>query len=444
MKPQILISSASSCSGKTLFAMGLLRLLKNRGMKVQPYKCGPDFIDSQLLSISGDHETVHLDAWMSSHSHVQFLYNKYGEQADVCITEGAGGLFDGYRRMQGSSAEMAHLLNLPIVLLVNARGSGYSVAPLIYGFKHFYVGVQIIGIIFNQVSSPAHYSYLKEACMDAGVDCLGYLPYMDAYKLPSKHTGYSSAYKKMLDEQAETIASQIEKTVDVNRMLSRCSRNFPCQYTLPYSSETDLESFLMPTRKLEIAVARDAAFHFSYRENIDRLSKLGKVTYFSPLYSNEFPKADLLYLPGGYPELFARQLYRRRKMMDSIKEYAEAGGKILAEGGGMVLLGNTLKSRENGTAYPMSQVFPLDFSIATSQKPYSGYRKTHGLKNELKGYEYHYLTFSQEISDLQTLCSTTNLKGTEKQMPLFRYKNVIGSCTHWYWGERNILDLWEE
>ena len=116
----------------------------------------------------------------------------------------------------------------------------------------------------------------------------------------------------------------------------------------------------------------------------------------------------------------------------------------MAEGGGVVLLGNTLKSRENGTAYPMSQVFPLDFSIATSQKPYSGYRKTHGLKNELKGYEYHYLTFSQEIRDLQTLCSTTNLKGTEKQMPLFRYKNVIGSCTHWYWGERNILDLWEE
>ena len=158
---------------------------------------------------------------MSSHSHVQFLYNKYGEQADVCVTEGVGGLFDGYRRMQGSSAEMAQLLNLPIVLLVNARGVGYSVAPLIYGFKHFYVGVQIIGIVFNQVSSPAHYTYLKEACMDAGVDCLGYLPYMDSYKLPAKHTGFSSQYKQSLDELAEQLAQQIEKTVDVNRMLNR-------------------------------------------------------------------------------------------------------------------------------------------------------------------------------------------------------------------------------
>lgn len=444
MKPQILISSANSSSGKTLFAMGLLRLLKKRGLKVQSYKCGPDFIDAQQLSIAADNETVNLDAWMSSHSHVQFLYNKYGEQADVCATEGVGGLFDGYRRMQGSSAEMAQLLNLPIVLLVNARGVGYSVAPLIYGFKHFYVGVQIIGIVFNQVSSPAHYTYLKEACMDAGVDCLGYLPYMDNYKLPAKHTGFSSQYKQSLDELAEQLAQQIEKTVDVNRMLNRCSRNFPCRYTLPYSSDVDSESFLLPIRKLDIAVARDAAFHFLYRENIDRLAKMGKITYFSPLYSNELPKADLIYLPGGYPELFARQLHRRRKMMDAIKEYAEKGGKILAEGGGMVLLGNTLKSRENGTAYPMGQVLPIDFSMVSTPKPSSGYRKTHGLPNELKGYEYHYLSMQQNTITPHSLCEVTNLKGSDVLTPLFRYKNVIAGYTHWYWGERNILELWDE
>ncbi len=124
MKPQILISAATAGSGKTLFAMGLLRALKNRGLKVQPYKCGPDFIDSQYLSIAADNESVNLDAWMSSNTHVQYLYNKYGEHADICITEGAGGLFDGYRRMQGSTAETAGLLNLPVVLMVNARIAG--------------------------------------------------------------------------------------------------------------------------------------------------------------------------------------------------------------------------------------------------------------------------------------------------------------------------------
>ena len=130
MKPQLLISAITAGNGKTLFSMGLLRALKKRGLKVQPYKCGPDFIDSQLLTIAADRESVNLDTWMASHTHVQHLYNKYGEQADVCITEGVGGLFDGYRRMQGSSAEMAGLLNLPVILLVNARNAGYSVAPI--------------------------------------------------------------------------------------------------------------------------------------------------------------------------------------------------------------------------------------------------------------------------------------------------------------------------
>ena len=124
MKPQILISAASAGSGKTLFAMGLLRALKNRGIKVQPYKCGPDFVDSQYLSIAADSESVNLDAWMSSPTHVQHLFNKYGELSDLCVIEGTGGLYDGYRRMQGSTVEMSNLLNLPVVLLVNARLSG--------------------------------------------------------------------------------------------------------------------------------------------------------------------------------------------------------------------------------------------------------------------------------------------------------------------------------
>ena len=239
MKPQILISAPTAGSGKTLFAMGLMRVLKKRGLAVQPYKCGPDFIDSQYLSIAADCDSVNLDAWMASNTHVQHLYNKYGEQADICVTEGVGGLFDGYRRMQGSTAEMAGLLNLPVVLLINARIAGYSVAPLIYGFKNFYAGIHIAGVVFNQVSSPAHFSHLREACSDANVDCLGYLPNMEEFKLPAKHSVVSVANRRSLDELANAVAAQIEKTVDVNRLLNRCNRNFPCPYTLPYSSDTD-------------------------------------------------------------------------------------------------------------------------------------------------------------------------------------------------------------
>jgi len=444
MKPQILVSATSAGSGKTLFAMGLLRALKNRGIKVQPYKCGPDFVDSQYLTIAADSESVNLDAWMSSSTHVQHLFNKYGELSDTCVIEGTGGLYDGYRRMQGSTVETSNLLNLPVILLVNARLSGYSVAPLIYGFKHFYAGVRIAGVVFNQVSSPAHHTYLREACSDAGVDCLGYLPYMEGVKLPSKHNVISQANRQALDEQAELIAVQIEKTVDVNRMLSRCNRNFPCPYTLPYSSDIEDDSFMRPLRKMKIAIARDPAFNFTYRENVARLAKQGNITYFSPLYGYELPEADLIYLPGGYPELFARQLHRRYKMMEALKEYAERGGKILAECGGLVFLGRSLKSKENGTAYPMSNILPIDFAMPSIPKLYSGYRKATYQGMELKGYEFRYSIIQQD--DTLSSChahSITNLKGTENILPFYRYKNVIASYTHWYWGDKDLMKLWE-
>lgn len=442
MKPQLLISAATAGSGKTIFAIGLLRALKRRGLKVQPYKCGPDFIDAQHLSIGADTDSVNLDVWLSSRTHVQYIYNKYGEKAEICLTEGAGGLFDGYHRMQGSSAEMAQMLNLPVILLINARLAGYSVAPLIYGFKQFYAGVHIAGVIFNQISSTAHYARLREACMDAGVDCLGYVPYMESFRLPHKHTVLSQTNRQQLNELADCIAEQIEETVDINRLLNRCNRSFPCEYTLPYDSETEMDSFrslLQP--KLRIAIARDPAFNFVYHENIDRLSKIGRITYFSPLYSQELPEADLIYLPGGYPELFARQLHRRHHMMESLREYAESGGKMLAEGGGMVLLGHSLKSREDGTSYMMSNVFPIDFVMPSTLRLQSGYRKVTLSTFDLKGYEFRYLTHWNDETYTENLL-ISNLKGNENKMPFYRYKNVLASYTHWYWGDKDILKLW--
>ena len=444
MKPQILISAVTASSGKTFLAMGLLRAMKKRGMNVQPYKCGPDFIDSQQLVIAADCESVNLDAWMSTSNHVQNLFNKYGEQADACVIEGTGGLYDGYRRMQGSTIEMSNLLNLPVILLLNARLAGYSIAPIIYGFKHFYAGVRLAGVIFNQVSSPAHYAHLREACSDTGVDCLGYLPLMEGIKLASKHSVISVANRRSLNEQADKIADQLEKTIDINRLLSRCNRNFPCPYTLPYSSDMEDDAFLLPMRKIKIAVARDPAFNFTYRENLNRLAQWGKITYFSPLYGYELPEADLIYLPGGYPELFARQLHRRYKMQEALKDYAERGGKIIAEGGGMVFLGRSLKSKENGTAYTMSNILPMDFIVPSVLKSQSGYRKTTLQGMEMKGYECRYTTVLED--DTFPTCRKdfiTNLKGTENLYPFYRYKNVLASHVHWYWGDKDLLRLWE-
>lgn len=249
MKPQLLIGAPTSGSGKTMFTLGLLRALKKRGLKVQPYKGGPDYIDAQYLTIAADRDAVNLDTWMASSTHVQYVYNRYGEKADVCVAEGMMGLYDGYYQMKGSCAEIAGLLNIPVVLVVNARAAAYSVAPVLYGFKHFRSSVRIAGVVFSQVSSPSHFACLKEACSDAGLECLGYLPYSEDLRVPSRHLGLTLTVRQSMDELAEKAAALVEQYIDVDKLLNLCTRIFPCCYTLPYTSEQGVEAMETGRRK---------------------------------------------------------------------------------------------------------------------------------------------------------------------------------------------------
>ena len=155
-----LIGAATSNSGKTTFTMGLLRALRDRGLKVQPYKCGPDYIDTMFHEMASGRESVNLDTYMASDEHVKEVFQRYGEDADVRIVEGVMGLFDGYDKSKGSSAEIAMLLDIPVILVVNAKSVAYSVAPLVYGFKHFNPKLKIAGVVFNMVASENHYTFL--------------------------------------------------------------------------------------------------------------------------------------------------------------------------------------------------------------------------------------------------------------------------------------------
>lgn len=442
MKPQLLIGAVASGSGKTILTIGLLRALRKRGLQVQPFKCGPDYIDTHFHTLAAGNESVNLDTWMASAAHVQHLYNRYGEKADVCVVEGVMGLFDGYRKAAGSSAEVARLLGIPVVLVVGARSAAYSVAPLIYGFRHFNPSVRIAGIVFNQVSSASHFSYLREACADAGVACLGYLPVNDGLKTPSRHLGLTLTARQSMDALIERAAECVDKHVDVDKLLNICQRSFPCRYVLPYSSESDAENLSPRAPKLKIAVACDPAFNFTYRENMARLRAMGDVTCFSPVYGSDLPEADLVYLPGGYPELFARQLHRRKRLKEALKAYAEDGGKILAECGGMMFLSRSITVREGGTAYDMAGVLPLDCTMAEARL-HLGYRRILYQGMELRGHEFHY-SHLVDAGALPSAARSFNVRGTEVDTPLYRYKNVIAGYTHLYWGETNILKLWEE
>ncbi|WP_300791080.1 cobyrinate a,c-diamide synthase [uncultured Bacteroides sp.] len=446
MKPQFLIGGATSGSGKTVFALGLLRALRKRGIKVQPYKCGPGFMDTQLHAISAGVDSVNLDSWFAGRTHLQYVYNKYGEKSDVCMIEGNSALFDGYKRMQGSSAEMAQVVSVPVILVVNARSAAYSVAPMLYGYKLFRPQIKIVGVVFTHVSSLTHFSYLKDACNDAGLNSLGYIPFDESLKLPQRHTALTQSVRSEIEEVSEKAAMYVEQNIDLDRILKMCTRIFPCEYTLPYTSDVEETGINYAMHKsLKIAVARDSAFNLLYKENIDRLSAIGRVTYFSPLYSNNLPEADIIYIPGGFPEMFARQLHRRKTLMKQLKDYADKGGKIIAEGGGMVLLSRSLTVREGGSAYEMSGVLPFGCTMIDSHL-HTGYRIIEMSDKSLRGHEFRFLSIDTGNSRLPSdvrIVPVMNTRGAEADSCIYRYRNVIAGFTHWYWGETDVLRFWD-
>ena len=428
---KFLIAAANSGAGKTTITLGLIKALRNRGKVVQPFKCGPDYIDTKLHTLAASKEAVNLDLYLSSTSHVQELFATYSEQVDVSVVEGVMGLFDGYDKMQGSAAQVSETIDCPIVLVVNAKAAAYSVAPLLYGFKNFYKGIKVVGAIFNFVGSESHYRFLKEACEDVGVVPLGYLPKREELVIPSRHLGLITDNDTELVSTIDTMAKVIEETVDLDALLE-LTANQTSTYT-PKTNET--------SGALNILVAKDEAFNFMYVANIRALKQLGKVTYFSPLHDKELPAdVDFIYLPGGYPELFAKELSENSTMHNSILKYVEAGGKLFAECGGMMYVSSHIETAD-GEWYPMVGIFNQEAKMKP-MKLKLGYRYfTTSGGTEFKGHEFHY---SHLESDLTSIVQQFGAKHQEVDTKLLRYKNALAGYTHLYWGEKaNILDLFK-
>jgi cobyrinic acid a,c-diamide synthase len=432
MKTRILIGAASSGSGKTTFTLGLLRALKNRGIAVQPYKCGPDYIDTQYHGLAAGRESVNLDLFMGGEAHVKEIFARYSQGAGACVVEGVMGLFDGYSKMKGSSAEVAQVLDIPVLLIVNAKSCAYSVAPIIYGYKNFNPQVKIAGVVFNMVGSASHYATLKDACQELGVPVLGYLPKNSGIEIPSRHLGLSLDEEFLFGEYAEKVAAMVEEYVDVDALMKiftpdsecLCEEGSPCG----------------EAAGLKIAVAKDEAFNFIYRENIHSLEKLGEVKFFSPLKDTQLPECDLLYLPGGYPELYLEQLQGNGTMRKAIKEYIEKGGRCWAECGGMMYLCNSI-SDENGNEFEMCGVLGQKATMV-GKRLQMGYRSFSYAGKGLRGHEFHYSkVVPDEEAPLQSVAQQYNAAGAEVATPLYRYKNLIAGYTHLYWGNVNLIEL---
>ncbi len=427
MLPQFLIAAPSSGTGKTTITQGLLRSLRNKGLKVQAFKCGPDYIDTKHHEWASGNISINLDTFMSSKQHVEEIYARYSSEADASVVEGVMGLFDGANRMEGSSAQIAELLDIPIILVVNAKATAYSVAPLLYGYKHFYPKIKIAGAIFNFVNSESHYQFMKDACGDVGVEALGYVPRNEKINLPERHLGLQISAEDNYEETINAMAEHLEKTVDIDRLLEICQSVRP-EFKLETTAKTS---------NLKIGVAKDEAFNFTYHENLKALSELGDITYFSPLKDTSLPNVDFIYLAGGYPELYLEQLSKNEKMRQAIFDYAQSGGKILAECGGMMYLSQNIIDQE-GINYPMVGFLNQDASME-NMKLKLGYRKIKFENEILFGHEFHY---SQLINSKEKSDGINVYSARDKQLDtqVIRKKNVLASYIHFYWGENNIYN----
>ena len=432
--PQLLVAAGSSGSGKTTFTLGLLRALKHRGLSVQSFKCGPDYIDPKFHELSSGRPSINLDLFMMSPEHVRAVYARHTQEADAVILEGVMGLYDGYVRMHGSSAAVAQAVGIPTVLLVDARSSAYSVGALLYGFKHFRQDTEVVGVVFNRVASENHYRFLREAAEDAGVIPLGYIPKTKLLEVPSRHLGLSLRELQELDALPEDVAALIEKHVDIDRLLEACMRPRPA---LPAE---ELQPKPAPTG-CKIAIARDEAFNFIYEENIRTLSLHGEVSFFSPLKNEPLPECDLLYIPGGYPEFYLSELAQAERTRSSIAAYAASGGRVLAECGGMMYLCCAIRDEE-GKAYPMCGVLDQEATME-GMRLRLGYRKLRLAGCEYRGHEFHYSSIVPQEGGEATVGEQLTARDEAAPTLLYRRGNVLAGYTHLYFAEQDPFALFD-
>ncbi|BDS11195.1 cobyrinate a,c-diamide synthase [Aureispira anguillae] len=428
-KAQFIIAAPTSNAGKTTVTLGLLRALKNRKISAQPFKCGPDYIDPKFHQLAGQKTGVNLDLFMMSKADLRASYFDCLSMADVACVEGVMGLFDGAKRSEGSTAELAKVLDIPIVFVVNAKATAYSVAPLLYGFKNFDPALKIAGVIFNRVNTASHYAFLKEACEDVGLTALGYLPALEDAQIPSRHLGLSIDKIEAYDPLIERFSQALEQTVDLNQLLENCTVSVP----EPYTSEK--KSVLRPS--FQIAVAKDNAFNFCYEQTIKAFERKGRVVYFSPLEDEELPIADFVYFPGGYPECYLDKLSANHSMLASVRKYAANGGRIWAECGGMMYLAKAIIDKE-GKAYKMVGCF--DFVSSMQQmKLKLGYRTMYLDNLAFKGHEFHYSTLLNHASTPHLGFAKTARNQPADTM-IYSYKNVLASYAHLYFGTDDLLE----
>ena len=377
----IVIAAPSSGSGKTTITLALLRLMHRAGLSVSAAKCGPDYIDPRFHEAACHAECLNLDSFAMSPERIRALV----PETDHLVVEGVMGLFDGSQGGRGSTAELARVLDLPVVLVVDTARMAGSVAALVHGFATFDNDVRLAGVILNNIGSDRHETMLRDALEPLDMPVLAALRRRTDLTHQSRHLGLVQAQERGdLDQFIDTVADHLDASLDLPALLGLMTRAAKAERTLT-----------LPPPAQSIAIARDAAFAFAYPHLMKDWRKGGaSIAFFSPLDDQPAPKADLIFLPGGYPELYAGKLSANTVFRASMHEAARNGCLIYGECGGYMTLGQALTDAE-GTTHPMLGLLDLETSFA-HRKLHLGYRNVYADQGPFSGnwaaHEFHYAT----------------------------------------------------
>lgn len=424
----IVIAAPKSGSGKTLITCALIQALRNRKKQVHSFKCGPDYIDPMfhrsILEIPGGN----LDTFFTGEEQTKELFVSQTSREEFCVVEGVMGLFDGIggTKEEGSTYHLAHTLNLPVILVIDAHGMGRSLLPMIGGFLSYDHCHLIRGVILNRISASYYPVLAKLIRQEFQIEVLGYFPQVKELHLESRHLGLKMPQEiQDLKKQVGKAAELLEKSVQVDRILALGSQN-----TLQIEMESRKECTTAEETKPVLAVAKDEAFCFYYQENLAILKKAGfSIREFSPIHDHELPQGTCaILLGGGYPELYAKELAENLPMKQAVKAAIETGMPSVAECGGFLYLHKELTD-EKGNTYKMAGVIDAN-CFYTGKLVRFGYvnveeKESHFLEKEgvICGHEFHYYDSTDNGSDC-----TAKKPDTDRN-----WNCVMDKDTHW-WG----------
>ena len=425
MADGLIIAAPRSGSGKTLLTLGLVAALRARGLAVAPAKTGPDYIDTAILTRVAGRAAVNLDPWAMAPARLRQLAAAHAATAELLLVEGVMGLFDGAADGRGSTGDLADLLDLPVVLVVDAERQSQSIAPLVAGFANWRKGVRIAGVIINRVASMRHERMLRAALVETGIPVLGVLPRREALLIPERHLGLVLPDEiAAFDEVVAAASEAVSEFIDLPALLAIAA---------PVAGATGPLSGRLPPLGQHIAIARDAAFGFLYPHWLtDWQAQGAQLSFFSPL-GDEPPTADAdaVFLPGGYPELHAATLADADRFKAGLAAAATRGALLYGECGGFMVLGESLTDKA-GVTHAMAGLLPVATRIDRPKRTLGYRRLVHASPlpwpERLYGHEFHYSAARQ--SRLPPLFAATDALGEALPPMGARIGNVMGSYAH--------------